>query len=45
MATFQIIDTRTGRVAFRKVSEREAHTRVDMLNAAFGTTVFKARRA
>ncbi|MEH3117042.1 MAG: hypothetical protein PGN25_05365 [Methylorubrum populi] len=41
---FKIIDTKTNKTAFAKVSEREAHIRVDHLNAAFQTTRFKAVR-
>jgi hypothetical protein len=42
---FNIIDTaKNNKVAFAKVSEREAHKRVDHLNAAYQTTRFKAVR-
>ncbi len=40
---FKIIDTKTGRVAFTKISEHEAHKRVDLLNAC-GIVRYKAQR-
>lgn len=42
--SFQIIDTKTGKVAFARLSEREAHKRVDLLNAC-GIVRYKARAA
>ena len=41
---FKIVDTKTNKTAFAKVSEREAHKRVDLLNGAYQTTRFKAVR-
>lgn len=42
---FNIIDTaKNNKVAFAKVSEHEAHKRVDLLNGAYQTTRFKAVR-
>ncbi len=41
---FKIIDTKNNKVAFAKVSEHEAHKRVDLLNGAYQTTRFKAVR-
>ncbi|MEH3117143.1 MAG: hypothetical protein PGN25_05905 [Methylorubrum populi] len=42
---FNIIDTaKNNKVAFAKVSEREAHKRVDLLNGSYQTTRFKAMK-
>lgn len=40
---FKIIDTKTNKVAFAKVSEAEAHKRVDLLNSC-GVVRYKALR-
>ena len=40
--SFQIIDTKTGKVAFNRIGEREAHIRVDLLNSC-GIVRYKAR--
>jgi hypothetical protein len=39
---FQIIDTKTNKVILAKISEHEAHKRVDLLNSA-GIVRYKAR--
>jgi len=39
---FQVIDTKLNKVAFKKLSEREAHRMVDLLNSC-GIVRYKAR--
>lgn len=39
--TCKIIDTKHNRVAFAKVSEAEAHKRVDILNSAAGARRYR----
>lgn len=40
---FKIIDTKTNKVAFNRISETEAHKRVDLLNSC-GIVRYKAQR-